>query len=102
MKKQIAAVLAGLLMTTSLFAAENVTGDTNLSQEVFRITDDSPYAQLCLAVLESREALHKKAKELRIRRKHVEKVECNGVNINAFARAHESAIIDPANIATVQ
>lgn len=104
-------VLAGLLLSTSLFASdyagdsaiESVTSDENADKRtVFTITDDSPAAQLCLASLHSTEAVHAKARELRIRRRQLDKIDCNGMSLDAFARAHESNLLDASNIATVQ
>lgn len=68
---------------------------------VFKTTDDSMEAQLCLAALESREALKKKARELKVGNKTLNRVVCNDMSLVEFAKAHRDDMRDWA-IATVQ
>ena len=89
--------LACLLLSAGALAQEHITSDGTR----FTATDDSPAAQLCMAALESREALRAKARELEISRREQKQVVCNDMSLVEFARAHRDDIREWA-IATVQ
>ena len=58
----------------------------------FVSNDDNPYGQLCLAALESREAMKAKAVELNIGRREQKKVVCNDLSLFEFADKHREDI----------
>ena len=49
------------------------------------IEDENPYSQLCLAALESREAIKAKVEELGIGRRAQKQVVCNDLSLYEFA-----------------
>ena len=63
--------------------------------------DDNPYGQLCLAALESREAMKAKASELSIGRREQKRVVCNDLSLFEFADKHRKDIREWA-VANVQ
>lgn len=95
--KKIALTLAGLLLSANIYAQEHVAADGT----VFKATDASPAAQLCMAALESREALRAKARELNMSRREQNQVSCNDMSLVEFAKAYRDDIREWA-IATVQ
>ncbi len=93
--KKIALALIALFMSASIFASEQAGTETMQ----FNAGTDNPISQLCIAALESKEAVRAKAEELHMTRKEVRQVECNGMRINEFARTysnliHEQAIVN--------
>ena len=86
-----------IALTAPTFAAEKLHSDGT----VFKSSDDSAAAQLCLAALESREALNHKARELKISRKTLQKVSCNELSLVEFVKNHRDDMREWA-IATVQ
>ena len=70
-------------------------------QAKFVTTNENPHAELCLAALESREAVHAKAREYKIGRREVARILCNETPIMKFAAEHRTDVNDWA-IATVQ
>lgn len=95
--KKLALTLAGLLLSASIYAQEHVAADGT----VFKTTDSSPAAELCMAALESREALRAKAKELKMSRREQNQVSCNDMSLVEFAKAYRDDIRE-WSIATVQ
>lgn len=97
MKKMI--FLACVLFTASVSAEEQLTVDGT----VFKTTDDSPApaAQLCMAALESREALRDKARELNMNSRDLDEVSCNDMSLVEFARNYRDDMRQ-WSIATVQ
>ncbi len=85
------------MLSVSISAQEHVASDGT----VFKATDMSPAAQLCMAALESREALRAKARELNISRRELNQVSCNDMTLVEFARAYRDDMREWA-IATVQ
>lgn len=95
--KKITLTLAGLLLSASISAQEHVAADGT----VFKSTEATPAAQLCMAALESREALRTKAKALGMNRKQQNRVVCNDMSLVEFAKAYRDDIRE-WSIATVQ
>jgi len=54
----------------------------------FVIEDENPYSQLCLAALESREAIKAKVEELGIGRRAQKQVVCNDLSLYEFAEKY--------------
>ena len=96
MKKMIA-LAACLVLSSAAIAKEHTTSDGRS----FKTTDSSPAAQICMAALESREAMRVKAKELKMNRRQLKRVSCNGMSPVEFAKAHRDDMRD-WSIATVQ
>lgn len=96
MKKMTVTLLASLI-SFGVFADEHYTQDGTR----FTTTDESPAAQLCIAALESREAVKLKAKELKVTRREQKQVICNDKSLVEFAKTHREDIREWA-IATVQ
>ncbi len=84
MMKKFGLMMATLVLSASSFASEQV--DAEYTQ--FRAGSDNPVSQLCIAALESKDALREKAIELKMTRKEVRRVECNDMDINEFAHAY--------------
>ena len=82
MKKHIALALA---LALTHFAS----ADTKVIDGQRFITSDNQYGQLCMAALESKAALRKKAEELKVSRRDMKKVTCNGLSLVRFARTHK-------------
>ena len=82
MKKHIALALA---LALTHFAS----ADTKVIDGQRFITSDNQYGQLCMAALESKAALRKKADELKVNRRDMKKVTCNGLSLVRFARTHK-------------
>lgn len=95
--KKIALTFAGLLLSVSISAQEHVAADGT----VFKSSEATPAAQLCMAALESREALRAKAKELGMSRREQNQVICNDMSLVEFAKAYRDDMREWA-IATVQ
>ena len=95
--KLLISTLVVMAMTVPAIAAEQV----NNKGTVFKSSDDSAAAQLCLAALESREALNQKARELKMSRRTLGKVSCNDMSLVDFVKNHRSDMREWA-IATVQ
>ena len=88
-----------ILLTVAFSASAD---ELQLSNDtLFRTTDTSKEAQLCLAALESREALKQKARELKVSNRILKKVMCNDMSLVEFAKAHRDDMREWA-IATVQ
>ena len=96
--KKLKLMLTGALLSVSIgVCADEITqGGTT-----YTANDNSPLAELCLAALESREAMERKARELNIKRRALDKIACNDMSLIEFARLHQQ---DPREraIATVQ
>ena len=95
--KKLILVATCLLFSTSLLARE-YTADNGTR---FKTTDNSPAAQLCMAALESRDALRAKARELKMSRKRQKQVKCNDMSLVEFAKAYRNDMRE-WSIATVQ
>lgn len=89
--------MACMLFTASAMAGEHLSADGT----VFVTTDDNAPAQLCMAALESREALRQKARELRMNNRDLAKVSCNDMSLVEFAKAYRDDMRE-WSIATVQ
>ena len=61
----------------------------------------SPYTQLCIAALESKEAMNAKARELNIGRREMKQVVCNDLSLYEFVEAHQDNMQE-WSIATVE
>lgn len=101
--KKIALLIPCLLLSASIFAQTPATSAKHITSDgtLFRTTDNTPAAQLCVAALESREALREKAKDLRVNRRELKQVTCNDMSLVEFAKTHRDDIREWA-IATVQ
>ena len=95
MKYLIGTILIAIL--SPAIAAET----TNNDGTVFKTNEDTPAAQLCIAALESREALNKMARELKMSKKTLERVSCNEMSLVEFVKHHRDDMREWA-IATVQ
>lgn len=95
--KYLISTLITIALTAPAIAAEPVHSNGT----VFKSSDDSAAAQLCLAALESREALNQKARELKMSRRTLEKVSCNDMSLVDFVKNHRDDMREWA-IATVQ
>ena len=95
--KLLISTLVVIAMTVPAIAAEQV----NNKGTVFKSSDDSAAAQLCLAALESRDALDQKARELKMSRRTLGKVSCNDMSLVDFVKNHRNDMREWA-IATVQ
>ncbi len=95
--KKLALIVTGLMLSASIFAQEHIASDGTR----FKTTDETPAAQLCMAALESREAINAKARELGVNRREQKQVSCNGMSLVEFAKTHRDDIREWA-IATVQ
>ena len=82
MKKHIALALALALI-------HSASADTKVIDGQRFITSENQYGQLCMAALESKAALRKKAEELKVSRRDMKKVTCNGLSLVRFARTHK-------------
>ncbi|NQV64636.1 MAG: hypothetical protein HQ497_04650 [SAR86 cluster bacterium] len=58
----------------------------------FVTKDENPYSQLCIAALESRDAIKAKAEELGIGRRAQKQVVCNDLSLYEFAEKHREDI----------
>ena len=77
-------------------------GELQLTDDkVFKTEDASQEAQLCLAALESKDALKHKARELKVGHRTLKKVMCNDMTLVEFAKAHRDDMRE-WSIATVQ
>ena len=94
--RKLALMLVTVFVSASIFASEQIGTDTQ-----FQAGTDNPVSQLCIAALESKDALRAKAEELNMTRKEVRRVKCNGMRINEFARTY-SDVIDQQAIVNVQ
>ncbi|MBL6689018.1 MAG: hypothetical protein ISP91_01360 [Pseudomonadales bacterium] len=89
----------GILLS---FSALTIAGEHVMSDgQVLKTDNESAAAHICLAALESREAIYAKAKELGVKRRDVSKVHCNDMSVFDFARHYREDIRD-WSIATVQ
>ncbi len=83
MKKYIA-IAFSLALTHSAAADNKVIVDGQRY-----VTSDNQYSELCMAALESKAALRKKAEELNINRRDIKRVACNGMSLVRFARTQK-------------
>ena len=84
--KQMTLMFIVLTMSVSAFAKEiQVIDDAK-----FVAQDSSPYSQLCLAALESKDAFKAKALELGVSRREQKQVVCNGLSMYEFAEKHRA------------
>lgn len=84
--KQITFMFIVLSLSVSAFAKEmQIIDDAR-----FVTKDSSPYSQLCLAALESREAFKAKALELGVGRREQKQVVCNELSMYEFAEKHRA------------
>lgn len=97
LKKTIALIVPCMILSFGSHADEHYSQDGTK----FKTTDESASAQLCMAALESREAIRAKAKELNVNRRDQKNVVCNEMSLVQFAKMHRSDIREWA-IATVQ
>ena len=93
--KRLALSTLVLLALTSSFA---FAGDAK-TENVEQAKQDS-YFQLCAAAMESKAALRKKARELKITRRKMDNVMCNDMTVAEFAHYYE--VTGQSAIATVQ
>ncbi|MFT7221752.1 MAG: hypothetical protein ACI8Z1_003374 [Candidatus Azotimanducaceae bacterium] len=96
-KNTIALIVPCMLISFGSLADEHYSQDGTK----FKTTDNSASAQLCMAALESREAIRVKAKELNVNRRDQKNVVCNEMSLVQFAKMHRSDIRE-WSIATVQ
>ena len=85
--KVITTLVLALGLTTSAFGAQKV--ETGTSSDL-RIAGDNAYAQICMAALDSRKAVNKKARELGISRQKRDKIVCNDMSLTEFAATYEA------------
>ena len=75
-----------IALALTLALAHSAAADTKVIDGQRVITSDNQYGQLCMAALESKAALRKKADELKVNRRDMKKVTCNGLSLVRFAR----------------
>jgi len=85
--KSISIILFSLGLATSALGAQQTENDTNSD---LRIAGDNAYAQICMAALESRQAVNKKARELGISRQKRDRIVCNDLSLTDFAANYEA------------
>ena len=95
MKKSL--FLVCMLLASNIWAEDHLSADGT----AFTTTDESAPAQLCMAALESREALRLKARELRMNKKDLSNVVCNDMSLVEFAKSYRDDMRE-WSIATVQ
>tara|TARA_B110000091_G_C13773515_1_gene457797 strand:- start:1314 stop:1607 length:294 start_codon:yes stop_codon:yes gene_type:complete len=94
------ATLLSLIFT--LTVSINVHASETQSGKHFVADSQSQMSALCLAALESEQAVLDKARQLKISRRQAARVTCNDMRITDFARNHSNYDIDASTIATVQ
>ena len=82
-------------LATSAFAAPQTGSNSDLL-----VSGENAYAQLCVAALDSKKALNKKARELGISRQKRDKIVCNDMSLTDFAATYRADQYQ--NIATVE
>ncbi|MBC8270982.1 MAG: DUF3718 domain-containing protein [Gammaproteobacteria bacterium] len=82
--KLIYALTLTLGLATSAFAAQKQVNSDML------IAGETAYAQLCMAAMESKQAVNKKARELGISRQKRDKVVCNDMSLTEFAASYKA------------
>ncbi len=90
--KKILTIALLALFTTSAFADSDKTQTNDQA--------NNPYTQLCIAALDSKQALRQKARELGISKSARDRLVCNELSLGEFADTHRR--IDANTIATVQ
>jgi hypothetical protein len=93
--KYLLTLTLALGLATSAFAAPQTVSNSDLL-----ISGENAYAQLCVAALESKKALNKKARELGISRQKRDKIVCNDMSLTDFAATYRADQYQ--NIATVE
>ena len=82
-------------LAANAFAAPQTDGASDML-----ISGENAYAQLCVAALESKQALNKKSRELGISRQKRDKIVCNDMSLTDFAATYRADQYQ--NIATVE
>ncbi len=93
--KTLAATLLLTISGAAIASERTVEGTSYVS------SPDNAYAELCIAALDSRDAVKAKARELNLSRRTVNKVLCNETPIMDFANSTRD-IPENWSIATVQ
>ena len=93
--KYLFTLTLALSLATSVFAAPKTDGTSDML-----ISGENAFAQLCVAALESKQALNKKSRELGISRQKREKIVCNDMSLTDFAATYRADQYQ--NIATVE
>ena len=84
-----------------IFSMNVYAGETQ-NDKHFVADSQNQMSELCLAALESEQAVLDKARQLKISRRQAARVTCNDMRITDFARSHSNYDIDASTIATVQ
>lgn len=83
--KYLTTLIFALGLATNVLAAPKTGNNSDML-----ISGENAYAQLCVAALESKQALNKKSRELGISRQKRDKIVCNNMSLTDFAATYRA------------